>query len=314
MVIVLTRRCNSNCWYCGVHKKDSFGFFSSWFQIDDFLDKIELLSNFNWDREMRFFWWEPYLERTLLESMISAAISRGLSFKYAINSNWKLLDDDALDFIENNRVKIILSCNWALPSHILTRWWIEPSALKLYDTISKICSRDIDYQINFAVLPATVEKMIENIRFLYWLWVRNLNILVWLYIWWTEEGIGVLKEKFNELSGLLKTEFSWLAFANHSFSGQIPLFNSEAVIDSDGVAYPNMVILEDFFKEHKDRIRIADFKEDKIRFIQELENADGEYFRICESFIKKIIDNKFGKITKVDYTANEALSDFFKKI
>ncbi|EKE28509.1 MAG: hypothetical protein ACD_3C00051G0012 [uncultured bacterium (gcode 4)] len=314
MVIVLTRRCNSNCGYCGVYKKDSGRFFVPWLQIDDLLDKIVLLSESYWDNEMRFFWWEPYLERDLLESIITRSISRGFPFRHVINSNWKLLDDEALYFAEKNKVKLILSCNWELSSHILTRWWREEDILKLYGTISKICSKDIDYQINFTILPATVENMIENVRFLYGLWVRNLNILVWLYIWWTEEGIGVLKEKLDELSRLIKTEFSGLAFANHFFSSQIPLFNSEVTIDSDGIAYPNMVILENFFNGYKHKIKLADLKKDKIEFKKDIDNADDENFRICESYIKKIIEDKLGEIAKRDYSANEALTGFFKSI
>ena len=316
MILVPTRICNTNnCNYCQVYKKDAeFNYFNN-LVLDDFFVKLKFLSEKTWDKNLRFFWWEPFLKINVIKKIIKYSKDNNYDYSFIINSNLTLLKDDDLVFLKKHCVKMIVSCNWDVNSHSKTRWVSIWETVKLYENIKKIISYGIDYQINIVVTGDTVWMLKSNIEFIKnKLWWKYFNLLPVNYNGWNKEWLLKLKKQFDLIKkDIIINKFD-IIFINHEINNEVALFNNEIVIDSDSFIYPSMVIMEDFFIEEKKKIFIS-------KMINEIEDLkkDFEYWTdelnwIYSAYIKNVISKKFGNIVYNDNEASELFSNFLSDL
>lgn len=316
MIIVSTRVCNTNnCNYCSVHKKD---FEIKYFQnlsINDFFDKISILSKKLNDYELRFFGWEPMLKFETIKEIILYIKSKSNKYNFTINTNGSLINKEKIIFFKKNNIKLIISCNWKLKDHIKTRWISIIETLKLYKNIKLITSSKLNHQINIVVNNETSKKLVENLNFLEkFLKVENINLLPVNYNWWNEKWLKNLEKSFLYLSKKINNKEIRINFINKEINNEVPLFNSEFVIDSDGKVYPSMVILESFFLEEKEKILVSDMKKSNIDFLKDLQFYDIEYNKIYSQYINNFLLKKFKDIIQNDYKSWELFHNFLKTI
>ncbi len=99
--LILTNKCNKRCEYCDLDFRNKSLSFND---LDLF---IEFLKNNKADYTINFFWWEPLLEYEKLKYFVEN--TKWLISNYSIWTNWILLNEEKLDFLKVNNVKIYLS-------------------------------------------------------------------------------------------------------------------------------------------------------------------------------------------------------------
>ncbi len=314
MIIVPTRVCNTDkCWYCWVLKKDFENIYFKNLNILDFKNKLELLTEKTNDNEIRFFWWEPFLKFEIIKEIISWLDND--KYNYTINTNLSLIKDDYLVFLKKYNIKLIISCNWDLYSHCLTRSLEKEKTILLYQNIEKIIKYWIRYQINIVTTPKIVDRLRKNLHFINRrLWWKIFNLLPVNYNWWTNEWLLEFKNQLSEIEKDIKNWDLNIHFINKDVNNKVSLFNSEIIIDSDWKIYPNMVIIEKFFEVEKKKIQITDFNKTYTEIQKNINNYDTETQIIYENYINKVLNKKFEDIIENDNESSEIFSDFLSKI
>jgi len=316
MIIVPTRVCNTNkCNYCNVYKKDFDYLFFDEINYVDFCDKIVFLSEKNWDNNIRFFWWEPFLKFEIIKNIINELSKKNKKFNFVINTNLSLIRDEYLDYIKENNIKLIISCNWNIKSHTTTRLCDIKSTILLYKNIKQVINHNINYQINILTTPDTVEELYKNFIFLNKkIWINNFNLLPVNYKGWNEFSINIFRQELELIKKDIINKKLNIDFINKNINNNVNLFNSEIVIDSDWNIYPNMVIMEDFFQKYKNKILISNINKKLEDIKNDFDIVDNSSYQIYEIFINKIINNKFDTIIKNDNIVSEIFWDFLKQI
>ena len=313
MIIIPTRVCNtSNCNYCGVYKRDfDFKYFLK-LDLKNFKEKIDFLSKKLNDKNLRFFGWEPFLKFEIIKDIIDVC---GNKYNYIINTNLTLLDNEKLNFIKQNNISLIVSCNWKIKDHILTRWISKEETKILFRNIENLTKNNINLQVNIVTTNETVQNLRDNIYFIVnKLWAKLINLLPVSYIWWDDININIFKEQLELLKKDIISKNLEINFINKNVNNKVWLFNSEFLIDSDWKIYPSMVVMENFFSEKRKNIEVSDMNK-KLSFIKEdfkyYEDLDHE---IYSTFINKILDTNFTKIKINDYKINKIFWDFLNTI
>ena len=315
MIIVPTRVCNTNnCNYCWVYKKDfEIKYFNN-FDLSDFYEKLQILSEKTNDFELRFFWWEAFLKFKTIQNIIDFIKTKTNKYSFVINTNLTIIDEEKLKYIKDNNIKLIISCNWKINDHSITRWITIKQTLDLYKNIKLITSYNINHQINIVVDNNTSKNLKENLYFIQdELWWKNINLLPVNYNWWDENWLSDLEKSFDDLLVDIKNNKLKIHFINKDIDNQVLLFNSEFVIDSDWNIYPSMVILETFFNEQKKKILISNMTKNIIDFINDLNYFSVEDNYIYSKFINKFLENEFKSIIDNDYRSSELFHNFLIK-
>lgn len=312
MIIVPTRLCNTNsCTYCSVYKKDFDKRYFKDIDLEDFYKKIIILSGKSNDYEIRFFWWEPFLEFDTIKKIILFIKWQTDTYHFVINTNLTLLDEKKLQFIKENNVKLIISCNGKITSHKDSRGISIKSTLDLYKNIRNITKNNISHQINIVVDSNNAKNLKENLFFIQnYLEAKNINLLPVNFNVWSNNGLEDLKKSFDEIIWEYKKWALSLHFINKEVQNEVLLFNSEIVIDSDWKAYPSMVILESFFQEVKMKILLTDLWKKYEEVTIDLENYFKDNSKIYSLFINKFLEKKFKDTIANDYISSELFHDF----
>lgn len=316
MIIVPTRICNTDtCNYCWVYKKDFEIHYFKDFLVEDFYEKLELISEKTGDYDLRFFWWEPMLKFSTIKKIISYIQSKSNKYNFIINTNLTLIDEEKIKFIQENNIKLIISCNGKLKTHSKTRGISIKQTLHLYKNIKLITSHNIDHQINIVVDNESAREVVENIDFIEkYLWAKHLNLLPVNYNGWTNEWLESLEKSFKDLTNKMNNKEINIHFINKDVKNNVPLFNSEFVIDSDWNVYPNMVILETFFLNEKQKILITNLWKSKENIQKDLHFYDDEYNEIYSQYINNFLQKNFKDIIKNDYQSSEIFHNFLNTI
>jgi len=316
MIIIPTRLCNTNsCSYCWVHKKDFNVKYFDNFNLEDFYEKMFFISNNLSDFNLRFFGWEPFLRFDVIKEIILYFKQKSDKFNFTINTNLTLLDEQKLDFIKENKIKLIISCNWNLKTHSKTRWiWISET-LKLYKNIRKILNFRIPHQINVVVNNENALDLEKNLIFINKkLFGENINLLPVSYNWWTEIGLVNFEKSLNIISEKIKSWKLKINFINKQINNDVSLFNSEFVVDSDWKIYPSTAILEIFFIKEKEKILISDLSKNLDEIKKDLSSWEEENHKIYSLFINKVLKNKFSNIIENDQNSSLIFHNFLEKI
>ena len=316
MIIVPTRVCNTdNCNYCWVYKKDFHEKYFNSFDIEDFYEKIKILSLKSNDYELRFYWWEPMIRFDIIKKIVNYIKEKDSKFKFTINTNLTLLDEEKIDFVNENNIKLIISCNWKLKNHSETRWISIKETIELYKNIKKITSNNIKNQINIVVNNENSKDLVENLEFIEkYLWWKNINLLPVNYNWWNEKWLKEFEISLNNLENKIKNKETNIIFINKEINNKVPLFNNEFVIDSDWKVYPNMVILESFFNYEKEKILITNISKNIEIFKSDVNFFDNENNILFNNFINNFLKKTFTNIIENDFKSSEIFHNFLMKI
>lgn len=210
-VLQATNKCNINCSYCFEGKKgsssmtiemipDIISFIQKYVKNDFISDKEHLCVNFNGG--------EPLLNFEFIKEAVSELKKINVN-NFTMSTNFTLITSEILDFLIENNFYIQISLDGCKLSHDLCRKDYNNNGTfeKLVSKIRRLQSIYPEYVPAYAmlVIPETVDKMAENLKFLVELGCKNIITSVCQTCLWTEEQIAEFENQIK-LSRLFHQE------------------------------------------------------------------------------------------------------------
>lgn len=281
LTLILTLRCNLNCSFCPIEKKNlSLDLKTAQGAIDFFI------SSGGNSKKIKLFGGEPLLKFNLIKDIVSYSDSKakksGKETKFIITTNGLLLDEKILNFLKENKIGLILS------SHHFKK-------------INKnVASQIIDFpevSLNIDIPPEKVQNLYSEFVDFYEKGIKKFNLLPVYYVFWNNKKIEILKKEFKKISDFYSRHPD-IRFLNEGLIGEVPLFNSCYTVDPEGNIFTSNIILFKEFKNLKNLFFLGNvFKNRNIK-----EN---------QASLKEIIEKKIDRrIYKSTLAVDEALSDF----
>jgi sulfatase maturation enzyme AslB (radical SAM superfamily) len=318
VVIVPTRFCNTDsCTYCHVRTRDfDTNVFTGFRDGDGISEKILALSEASGDSEIRFFGGEPLLRKEAVIRMVEALSRRSDRLGFSVNTNLLLADAAFFEFCRKYGVRLIVSCNGDAFSHSLSRGIPMEATAQLYGKIRDMVGYGIEHQINLVFQPETADRFEKNVRFVAELGAKNINLLPASYVeGWKPSHVEALREGFGSVERALASGELALTFENLRSSDAVHLFKSELVVDSDGNVYPNMVVMEEFFQDRRDKVKIASIAEDVEPALREkVAFYYGENAGIYDAYVNRFLEGEFSGTLPEEYPVRNAFNEFLERV
>lgn len=210
----LTSQCNIRCEYCYVDFKNDKLDFSIAKNIIDFFVLKE------WqEKTISFFGWEPFLEFDLMKNIVGYAkqkfAEKNKKLHFKIATNFLLINQEKLDFLLENNFEIHISFNWKREINNKMR---DNSTDLLLRNFEKYLTNDLKNNVTilFAFSNKEIEKLYENIEFIYLLWFQkiHLEMIFGKKYHWNKEDFLDLKIAFEKIK---KSYFYERILFNSSF-------------------------------------------------------------------------------------------------
>lgn len=169
--IITTRNCNLNCKYCFEgEKKDVFLSIDVIPEILDFIDSF-LKNDFIYNKEyvrIDFNGGEALLNKKFIIEFMNKTKTK--NFDYSITTNGLLLDEDLINIINDNKIKIQISLDGRKISHDLNRQYYngEGSFDAVFEKAILLKKKywESFFSVSLVFTPETVYDLADNIKFL----------------------------------------------------------------------------------------------------------------------------------------------------
>ena len=231
--LIITRRCNKNCFFCQIDRKDSSLNFETAKKAVSFF-----LSKEGNQKAIKLFGGEPTLEfdlvKKIIEFSLKEAKEKGKRLDIEISTNGSLLDKNKINFLFSKEIEINIDS-------IFTKE-IKP----------EILSELAKYKFTTLTLNISNRGNSTYREFLkfYDFGFRRFNILPFYYIKWLPKEINNFKKEIKKIF-----DFSYgktdIYFKNIYSQGEVPLFNSWLTCDTDGNLYISNAIIFKGFEKYK---------------------------------------------------------------
>lgn len=198
----LTSQCNLRCNYCYVDFKNVSLDIQAAKNIIDFY----LLQP--WESKIiSFFWWEPLLEFSKLQTLVWYAIEKAknlqknLSFKMA--TNFTLVNDSVIAFFQEYHIELHISLNGDISTNDSMR---DNSTRLVLSHLKKYQQQLLWLRvvILLAFSPAEVSLLFSNVIFVSQLWFKeiNLEMIFWKEYDWNQKAFDELYIQLVRISQL----------------------------------------------------------------------------------------------------------------
>ncbi len=291
LTLILTLRCNLNCSFCPITKKNiSLDFGIAKKAIVFFLS---LKGN---SKKIKFFGGEPLLEFNLLKKILlySKVKARKLNkeIKFFLTTNGVLLNNGMLNFLKNQNIKLTLS------SHCLKK--INKKILNQVIDLPKVC-------LNMDILPEKVGDLYSDFINFYRQGFRKFNLLPAYYVFWPENIIKILKQELKKIQDF-SLQHPEINFANRKLTGEVPLFNSCYTLDPEGNLFGSNIILSKQFEKFKNLLLLGNVKNPAKGEARQRRQKIGIEFPVS---LTKLVEKTLNKrILKSTLKADEILNEF----
>ena len=267
--LILTNQCNKRCPYCKIDFRDNI---ISWQTTASFINFIKNSLSHTDYIHINFFWWEPLLEFSILQYIISCLPEKKI--KYSVGTNGLLLDKNKLTYLSDHNVDIYLSIDTETGNNILEKDYIKEFHKHI--------------QINFIINPLTLSDSYTLIDKVFSFYFSQVNIMpVFSTIKWSEQDLIDLK-KFLQYVHSIKEKQSVRKFRYYNgFSAE-----KQFVIDTDGSVYQDLDSLLWIQKQNNTLHKLLKEKIEK------------------ETYIGNIWDITFSKLTEA-YSENKILKSVY---
>jgi len=267
LIIILTRKCNKNCSYCNVLKKDENNI---WNNISDkklleYVKKIIKFVELNKLDGIRFFGWEVFLQKELLKKFINILRKNWFQKDIYVNTNLLLFEKEDILWIRKYNVKIITSLNWGKKIHCKTRLISFQEYEILLNNIKNLIDNWVFMQINMVLFPFDY-SILDEFKYIISLAPKKINLLPLAYSGLLEKydlykyKLNLFKlylyiKVYNYENNILfydskrKNLYTWQRF--------FPLFTNDPLLDIDGNLYYSMAVMEKFFDDKRKKLLVG---------------------------------------------------------
>lgn len=274
LILNLTYRCNLECSFCNVIKKEEEMSVSSARRAVF----LFLKNKKNKQLKIRFFGGEPLLRFDVIKNVINYSQEKYKNLSFDLTTNGTLINKEIVKFIaQRKRIELILSCN--------------NEQTKISERIYSLL-RELNPTINFMITPKNVDKSLGVLRKMLKYGLRCYNFLPAYYTNWTNDQIVSLHIFFK---GALE-EFSKhksIRIKNLEVKSLVPLFSSSLCIDCSGDIYRGNMFMDKNFVGKKDKFYLGNIQE--INSFDSV-NKDNKKFDF-QGLLKGIYGDKLIKVT-----------------
>jgi uncharacterized protein len=154
---------------------------------------------------------EPLCETNLLVDLTRYArrqtLSAGMSSSFVVKSNGTVLSKRIIDFLKLSEARLVVSVDGALEAHdkhrvTKTNCGTHAEATR---TILAAIRNEINCSASLTVHPDVAEHVPENVRYLYDLGVRQIDIgPVYGTVSWSPEQIAALSQALNDVADFMQ--------------------------------------------------------------------------------------------------------------
>ncbi len=195
LTIYLTEKCNLNCNYCFVDKKDKT------LKIEDYITTIEKykdeISN------ITFFGGEPLLYFNLIKQIVNYNTNNNYNFTYILNTNGLLLSDKIIEFISNNNILVNLSLDGNEMSNNLNR---GDHFRDIFNKLIRLKDKNIDFIINYVISPNNISYFYDSISFFRNEKINKVCLMINYDEEWKTDQIKIFKEQLNKTLPIIINE------------------------------------------------------------------------------------------------------------
>lgn len=168
--VILTRQCNYRCDFCPISFSNNI---ISQETMTCFLDMLQQEASSTWYITLEFFWWEPLLQWKELQNIVYKT-KHIENISYSITTNWALMTQEILDFLNEHNFAITFS--------------ITAASLTLLDKkFSFFQVNDLSrFAITLVIEPHKEAIIYSILKKLLKIWFRKFTILPSCYTtkWW----------------------------------------------------------------------------------------------------------------------------------
>lgn len=200
--IVVTQKCNLACKYCFESEKRDNKF--SIYDIPKVVKFIKeyINNNFIIDKEISisFNGGEALLNFAFIKEFIES--TKDFITDYAISTNLSLLTDEMLLFFKRNKVRLHISIDGKKETNDLYRVSTDNKGYFdiLMNNLLKVKNcREILTSLSMVYTPSTVNKLYENVRFLYEIGFRRIHASYASNYLWTEDVSKILLKEMERI-------------------------------------------------------------------------------------------------------------------
>lgn len=234
LTLILTRKCNENCSFCSIDKKNLS------IQEETAKKAVNWFLNSNGEEKtIKFFGGEPLLEFNLLKNIVYfckdkiKTINKRVNF--ILSSNGTLINGRIIKFIKLHQIELVLD------SLYLKK--IKKGIFKqLFDLPF------LTLTIN--VSPGSVTDLFNDFNKFYNQGFRRFNLLPYFYIAWPKMTQNSLEKELKKIKNF-SNEHTEIYFKNLDLNGDVPLFNSCLTCDITGDIFSSNIILFNNFSKFK---------------------------------------------------------------
>jgi sulfatase maturation enzyme AslB (radical SAM superfamily) len=193
--ITVTEECNFNCSYCYQKKGRTYC------DIEILESALEFFSPFfAKDCYISFYGGEPLLAFDKIKHAVNYLEKncrrKNKSFHYSLTTNGSLIDEDVLQFFNQNKFSILVSFD-GLAQEIFRK---KGSFAPVVSAIEKLLvSPHIDFQTNSVFTPESIGYLAKSIQFIVELGVPNLHLAFSSLSPWDKSSLSLLGKELASL-------------------------------------------------------------------------------------------------------------------
>lgn len=184
--IVVTEKCNLSCSYCYMNNRNTF------LTREAFTDFYESLPS-NQEYKLDFFGGEPLMNWDIIKFIVESTRSDTRFKELSIYSNGLLLTQEMVEFIKQNNIKFLWSCDGLVEEN--TNEYLNKS-----DLIGQLCD-----SVSVTITPDNLE-LISNYKF----FIDNFGLtpdIRFVKSGWRPNSVEQFKVKYSEYIDFILDEF-----------------------------------------------------------------------------------------------------------
>lgn len=281
LILILTYKCNLNCNYCPIFKKNKI---MSWNIAKKSLDLFSKLQCNNC--KIKFFGGEPLLKFDLIKKIVEYNKRFDKTFKYELTTNGILLNKNKTEFFKKHNFELHISLDGDKESQISGR------GIRSWKAFNNLDKKDREYVIvNIVVSSKQVTKFYKNFKFLYQNGFKKFNILPAFFNHWSDKEVEIFGKELIKIADFIKDKKIYIQ--NVDIYQENYLFNEGYVIDTNGDIYSDNKIMIKHFKKFKGALKLGNIN--NIYSLSKIKNKDVNFPEDKAHIINLKLDKTFSK-------------------